>query len=425
MINYMLWRQRAARPYILPFFCLVLLNAAAICFASGFGIVNNSSSSVSPEDSICFPFLNLDSLGRNIGGLDTTKIIAFNPGGDSVFCESVAGISGRVKISADNGDTSYRWAAQVSDIDGDGQIGQYIVKITAKSDQTGGWLKTPQLASFQLISREFDDALVSTTDSLKKALDSMYIANGKLINILDSLQSQDNWVMGKTDSALIDISSNITYADSIANRVLEDSIHFWGRGSGMGLYTYCLYAVDSSLGQAIPGVNIEVRNISQTGLMAMGTTTASGYCNFKLSNDSFIINAFAPGYIFENLDTIVIAGAAIDSIFGFHFDPGNPASPDLCRMYGFLYDIGGNPESSATVAACLPAGVVRSNGAIISPFKRSTASDSAGYFYLDLIPNSDLTPDTSKYEVTITRSDGTILRERITVPDMPGWELSW
>lgn len=425
MINNMLWHQRGCRLYVHSFVCLILINVAPICFASGFGIVNNSSSSVSPEDSICFPFFNLDSLGRNVGGLDTTKIIVFNPGGDSVFCESVAGISGRIKISVDNGDTSYRWIAQVSEIDGDGQIGQYIVKITAKSDQTGGWLKTPQVASFQLVSREFDDALVSTTDSLKKALDSMYIANGRLKNILDSLQSQDNWVMGKTDSSLIDISSNITYADSIANRVLEDSIHYWGRGSGMGLYTYRLYALDSSLDHVIPGVNIEIRNISQTGLMAMGSTTASGYCNFKLSSDSFIINAFAPGYIFEGLDTIIIGGAVTDSIFGFHFDPGNPSLPDLCRMYGFLYDITGNPESSATITACLPAGMARLDGTIISPFKRSTVSDSAGYFYLDLIPNSDLTPDTCKYEISITRSDGTILRERVTVPDMPGWELSW
>ncbi len=425
MIKHMLFSKRLGGLPILFKIPLILVFVASSAAASGFGIVNNSSASVSSEDSICFSFFNLDSLGRNIGGLDTTKVIVFNPGGDSVFCESVAGISSRIRMSVDNGDTSYRWAAQISDIDGDGQIGQYVVKITAKSDQTGGWLKTPLLASFQLISREFDDAMISVTDSLKKTLDSMYVANQKLNEILDSLRSQDDWVMGKSDSALIDVSSNIAYADSIANRVLEDSAHYQGPGSGNGLYAYQLYIIDSSLGQVIPGINVEIRNSTQTALIAVGTTNASGFCVFKLYADSFIVNVFGPGYIFANLDTIIVAGVGADSIFGFHFDPGTPSSPDLCRVHGFLYDISGNPEISATVAAFLPAGVARSNGGIISPFKLSAASDSAGYFYIDLIPNCRLIPDTSKYEITITRSDGTILRQRVVVPDMPDWELSW
>jgi hypothetical protein len=393
--------------------------------AAGYGIVNNSTISVSPEDSICIPFLNLDSLGRNIGGLDTSKIIVFNPGGDSTFCEIIVGVSGRVKMSVDNGDTSYRWAAQVSDIDGDGQYGQYIVKVTAKSDQTGGWLKTTVLREFQLVGRELDDALVATVDSLKKTLDSIYAANFRLKTILDSLQSQDNWVMAKTDSALIDISSNIAYADTVANRVLEDSIHYQGAGAGYGIYTYCLYAVDSSLGQAIPGVNLEIRNIAQTALIALNVSNAQGYGIFKLPADSFVVNAFAPPYLFPNYDTIVVSGPGTDSIFGVHFDPGSPASPELCRVYGFLYDITGQPEESATVAVWLPAGAVRVGGGVISPFKTVAFTDSMGYFYLDLIPNSVMTPDTARYEFTIMRSDGAIIRERVAIPAVPSWQLNW
>ena len=408
-------------------FLMAIVLPAKFCDSSGFGIVNNSSISVSPEDSICFSILNLDSLGSNIGGLDTTKIIVFNPGGDSVFCELVAGVSGRVRMSIDNGDTSYRWAAQVSDIDGNGRIGQYLVKITAKSDQTGGWLKTPNLAGFQLVSEEFDDAMTFAVDSLQRVLDSMYSANSRLYEILDSLQSQDNWVMAKGDSALIDVSSNLAYADSIANRVLEDSAHYWGQGSGSGsgIYSCRLFAIDSSLDQAIPGVCIEIRNLAQTALVALGTTNSSGFCSFNLSSDSFIVNSFAPGYIFASFDTLIVSGPEDDSTFACRFDPGSPAAPNLCRMYGYLFDIGGNPDSSATVTAYLPAGVARTEGGIISPFKKSAASDSAGYFYLDLIPNSCLIPDTSRYEVTITRSDGTILRERIIVPDLPEWRLTW
>jgi hypothetical protein len=404
---------------------IVLPGLIFVHHGHGFGIVNNSSSSVSPEDSICIPFFNLDSLGRNIGGLDTAKIMVFNPGGDSVFCESVTGIAGRIKIGVDNGDTSYRWAAQVSDIDGNGQYGQYIVKITAKSDQSGAWLKTPILSGFQLISKEFDDAMASEIDSTKKTLDSLYIALARTKSILDSLQSQDNWVMAKNDSVIIDRSSNLSFADTIANRVLEDSMHYWGIGNGGGIYSHQLFVIDSSLEQAIPMAGIEIHNIEQTSLIALGQTNSLGYSNFNLLEDSFLVNVFAAGYIFDGFDTLIVSGSGVDTIFGFHFMPENPASPDLCRLYGFLYDISRLPSVSATVTAYLPAGVVRSGGGIISPYKKTTATDTLGYFFIDLIPNNDLIPDTTKYEIIITLSNGTILRERIVIPDMPSWQLSW
>lgn len=62
----------------------------------------------------------------------------------------------------------------------------------------------------------------------------------KLGNILDSLQAQDNWVAKEaslfdpaTDSVLIDVSSNVIYADTIANRVLEDSSHYQGAAGSL------------------------------------------------------------------------------------------------------------------------------------------------------------------------------------------------
>ncbi len=343
----------------------------------GYGLVNNSTASVSAEDSLCIEFFNLDSLGRNIGGLDTVKIMTYYPNGDSAFCEVIAGISGRVKMSVDNGDTAYRWAAQVSDIDGSGRAGLYTVKITAKSDQTGGWLTTPRTFSFQLIEREFNDALVMTIDSLQA--------------VLDSLQSLHNWV----------------------------------GGSGDGPISYQVLTLDSTIHQIIPGVNVAIRNLSQTALMALNCTDAAGGAVFNLSADSFLAVPFSPGYIFTGFDTLIVVGSGSDTLYGYRFDPGTPSSPELCRAYGFLYDISGRPENNAVVTAWLPSGVSRQDNGIISPFKITALSDTTGYFYLDLIPNATLVPDTSKYEITITRADGTILRQRVVVPDSPSWLLTW
>jgi hypothetical protein len=519
----------------------LLLSLLLILFESGygggFGIVNNSSGGVTPEDSICFSFFNLDSLGRNIGGLDTTKIIIFNPGGDSCFSEIVAGISGRIKISVDNGDTTYRWAAQVSDIDGDGQFGQYTVKLTAKSDQSGGWLKTPHSFNFQLAAREFDDALVMIVDSLQAVIDSLqnfhnWVGNFRYTNADSTLTLKRLYIGGAngssysvyihntngtgaviqgsgggtedayhglalfgsqsgsglratggirgygatllggttsghgiyagaqgsgyglyadgvgsgyedirgtisgnltgsvgsvSDSVLVDISGNLAFADTIANRVLEDSAHYQGgsAGNGSGLYARKMIAYDSTIDQVIPGTSIAIRNLEQTALLAQEYTDSRGRAGFNLEADSILVVSFAPGYIFESFDTVYVSGPGTDTVFGSPFDPGEPAAIDLCRLYGFLYNIGGAPERDAVITAWLPSGVVQSGGAIVSPYKVTATSDSTGYFYLDLIPSPHLVPNNSKYEISITRTDGTILRQRILVPDLPGYQLTW
>jgi len=73
----------------------------------------------------------------------------------------------------------------------------------------------------------------------------------------------------------------------------------------------------------------------------------------------------------------------------------------------------------------LSMGVRRCDGGIVSPLKSQTQSDSLGYFHLDLIPSARLVPDSSAYEISITLSDGTILREKVVVPDQETWQLTW
>ena len=97
----------------------------------------------------------------------------------------------------------------------------------------------------------------------------------------------------------------------------------------------------------------------------------------------------------------------------------------MCRVYGFLYNISGIPEPQALVTAQLPSGVVRFSSVIVSPFSVSTTTDSNGYFFFDLIPSDSLIPAGTPYEFTISRTDGTILRQRLTVPDTTQWRLTW
>jgi hypothetical protein len=196
-------------------------------------------------------------------------------------------------------------------------------------------------------------------------------------------------------------------------------------GSGVGAYAVTIVAVDSSLDQSVSGVGLAVRSLDQSSLIAVGGTDASGRVEFNLDADSFLVAASAPGYIFDAFDTVIIQGAGTDTIRGYRFDPGEPASPSLCRVYGYLYSVSGTPADEATITAYLPKGVMRSNGLIVSPYPVSAVTDSLGYFCVDLVPSDSLVGEDTRYEITISRSDGSILRKRLKVPAAASWQLTW
>jgi len=215
-------------------------------------------------------------------------------------------------------------------------------------------------------------------------------------------------------------AKEITALQDSVNVVL-DSLN----SSGAGIYSYKVTLIDTSLSVPIPSVTASLRNLSQTVLIATGRSTVDGELLFNLDLGSYLLVANAPGYIFNAFDTIVVTGAGEDSLFGYSFDPGKPSQPNLCRAYAYIYDINGKPESKAKITASLPGGVARAGQLIVSPFKVSTTSDSLGYFYLDLIPSDSLNPLGQLYEISIAKKDGTIMRQRVTIPTLTNWQISW
>ncbi len=198
-----------------------------------------------------------------------------------------------------------------------------------------------------------------------------------------------------------------------------------GSSLGDGMYARTVAVIDSTTQSPVPGVRVAVRSVDQMVFIAGGVTNYEGEVGFNLDVGDFLILAQAPSYIFESFDTISVEGPGCDSLMGYHFDPGLPPEPDLCRVYGYIYDIAANPEMNAEIEAHLSPGVRRFGGAVVSPLVRQTQSDSLGYFYIDLIPSVRLEPDSSTYEISITLSDGAILREKVTVPDQNSWQLTW
>ena len=208
-----------------------------------------------------------------------------------------------------------------------------------------------------------------------------------------------------------------------------DSLYCWKTlwvylGVGGGPYAVTLVAVDTAAMQTVPGASVAVRNLAQSSLIAIGCADASGEVTFNLDADSFAVLATAPGYVFAAPETLVVSGAKTDSLPGRHFDPGTPSAPGLCRVHGFVYTVAGEPEPGAAVSAWLPKGATRTGAVLVSPAAVSIATDSAGYFFLDLIP-SDSLEGNPEYEITINRADGTILRKRVGVPATSSWSMTW
>jgi hypothetical protein len=372
------------------------------------GILHNSGSS--SEDSLSVMVLSLDSLGRPTPADSFFVLIVKSDANGFIFHDSgTAAMAGLDTVTL-AGQRYYYYHRAVADIDGSGATGIYSGIITAKKNT--GSLLTPNRFSFQIADRELSDAF-----------DSAGIAAVNSAKALDSL----NKIIDSVRIARQDIHE---IASHTADSVLTDSLHYQGScsgtsGSGSGAYSFGVVAYDSSNHQTIGGVNVAIRNLSQSALIAVAQSNNNGMATFNLDASSYLAIAEAPGYMFQTFDTLGVLGAGVDTVFGNQFDPGSPASPSLCRVYGYIHDLNGSPAANATITAFIPSGAAKSGELIIAPGAISTVSDSLGYFALDLIPSDSLNPSHTKYEFTISRADGTILRQRVRVPAATAWRLDW
>jgi len=459
--------------------CMVLLSLMVLTTASvahSAGIVNNAGDT--SEDSVVVSVVNWDSTGCSPISADSFWVAVLKSESNGfVFKDSGTTDMEGVDTVVIAGRTVYYYHRAVADIDGDGNNGVYEGELIAKNSSLG--LYSCARFSFQVVGWDLD-AMGDSAALAARLCDSAVIKGAivdSLMAVLDTLQNHDDWVSdfdaGSQDvtlgpSELAQMADTLFGRDSglfdegywhkiaeradsgaVSNGPDSASIAGWvwntpyanhavdgtfggnldakisGIGAGSGVYSYSLVTFNTGLQQVIPSVSVAIRNLGQTALLAVGVTNSSGAVSFNLDAGKYLAVARAPGYLFECHDTITVGGDAADTVFGALFDPGVPAGPQLCRVYGHLYDLSGNPRQGTTVSAALPSGVVRFDGVIVSPTGIVATTDEDGYFYLDLIPSSLLEPSGALYEISISSTGGAILRQRVTIPDATSWCLSW
>ena len=184
------------------------------------------------------------------------------------------------------------------------------------------------------------------------------------------------------------------------------------------------YTIDTcSTADTLDGVFITVQNSSGV-VNAVLATDADGAAEAVVPDGTWLILASKNGYCFPDTAYDIDSNDTV-AVLGYRVSIPPPPTTNTCRVFGYLYDINSQPEVGATVTAFLPSGVARSNGMIVSPFSKSSVSDSTGYFYIDLIPSDSLMPSGTRYEITVSRRDGTILRQRMGIPAVSQWQLDW
>jgi len=388
---------------------IILVTAVAAHLSAA--IVNNSTASPTAEDSLTVAFYSLDSLG-NPTTADSLFVVVNGPNGTVAFADSMAISDSRVVTTTVCSRTFYSFKDQVSNLDGGGTVGSYSMGLIAKNNSYS--LLTATTMPFQIISRELSDQMQMIEDSVLVkggAVDTNYTERGA-----DS-GSVAGWVWNTPQS-------NHTSAGTFG-RNLDAQISGL-IGSGAGLYSYTIQLYDTANSQVVPQAIVAVRNLAQSALIAVGTSDNDGQVHCNLDSGSFVVVAAAPGYIFTAYDTITVDGAGTDTVLCASFDPGAPVYSSFCRVWGYFFMADGSSEPNVMVSAHIPSGVTTySSGIIIMPTAVTTSSDTSGYFFLDLLPSGSLGASGAEYEFTISRSDGTVLRQRLEVPDSTSWRLVW
>ena len=216
-----------------------------------------------------------------------------------------------------------------------------------------------------------------------------------------------------------------TDPDTTASHIWSWSTRTLTSGSGSGANQASIKVLQSSDSAEIVGAQVQVLNLSQTSTLGLLTTDASGEATFALDNDTLLVRLYKPGWSFTVPETLKVFVDTDTTYYGAHFDPGSPPAPDLCRVYGWIKDINDLPLSGAKVKAGIDAVPLRYQNVLISPYFRETTTDSDGYWYLDLFPNSILIPDTTSYTFFIYGSRGIILNLKTKIPHQSSWELSF
>lgn len=196
-------------------------------------------------------------------------------------------------------------------------------------------------------------------------------------------------------------------------------------GAGAGANSVVIRCKQSSDSSNITLASIQVTDSLENSTIGLLTSDSQGRGFFALDFGTYCVRMYKPGWQFTIPETLQVSGDEDTTYYADLFDPGSPPGASLCRVYGWIYDINNQPVAEAKIEASIKTVPLRYLSIIISPYYKTTTTDDEGHWYLDLYPNSAISPSDTKYIFFIYSPSGTILRIETSVPDQGSWELQW
>jgi hypothetical protein len=411
---------------------LVLILSTLVRFGSA------SAEYYSPSDSVALTVGTVSINSDSVQGCDSVRIKWWRLSGGWTFVGTT-----KLTSSVDPG----FYAVNVKASDASDQTGNYVAKAIAyKFDGSYTDVKT------------WSWTVVETFDSLTNAITSANKANFKaevsgLLEKADSaLYMRTDWSNVKNQSALVNLSqTRMAYVDSVDSikhpgfepidtsqvKTMNEN-NQWGSsfvwnhpvrtlttGAGTGANSVVIRCRDSSDSSVVALAQIQVLDSTESSTIGLLTSDSQGRGFFALDNGAYRVRLYKPGWQFAVPETLTVDGDEDTTFYAQAFDPGMPPQASLCRVYGWVYDINDQPVVGTKIEAGIKRVPLRYQNLLISPYHKSTLSDTQGFWYLDLYPNSVLSPDDTKYVFHIFSPSGTILRLEADVPDQTSWELHW
>jgi hypothetical protein len=405
-----------------------------------------------------------DSIALTIGCLDTTFLGIADP--DSVWFKWWRDVGGQtlvdsIKVTSSLRTGFIRHKIKASDVSNN--AGVYVAEAVVYKDGKSG-IKTWSWT----VKAEFD----SITNAIKDVNKANFKADvsGLLTMGDSSLYMRTDWANVKNPTACQNFSQTrfhfvdslgeeltLTSVDSVRKVYIVDSLdqtvtaevdtaqiktmndnNLWGAsyiwtygtrtltsGTGSGANSVVIRCKQSSDSSDIAFAQIQVLDSTENSTIGLLTSDSQGRGFFALDNGTYCVRMYKPGWQFTVPETLKVTGDGDTTYYADAFDPGAPPQPDLCRVYGWIYDINNLPVVGAKIEAGIKIIPLRYQNVIISPYYKTTTTDDEGYWHLDLYPNSALNPSNTNYVFFIYSASGTILRIKTTVPDQASWELQW
>lgn len=225
-----------------------------------------------------------------------------------------------------------------------------------------------------------------------------------MTTVLDTLSTQ-NWGNANVTLTQADI-------DSIVAGVIAGTI----AANGTGIFAVTMYARDTVNGAFVPNINLTAVS-GATNLFA--TTSSTGAATFNVDAATWTFNALGSPYTWVPFSRTVAANIT-DTINGGGVVVVAPSSPELCRVYGTLRFLNGDPIAGAYVYAFLESALdtLTYSGAEYLGDIPPARTDANGYWYMDLTPNT-LLDTNSKYIIRYVKQGvkGLPRERKIVVPD--------